>query len=612
MPGGRTFSVEITGTFVATVTLQRSSGNENDYQDWRTYTAPITESIYDAQDNQVWYYRLIVKPGHYTSGTVNMTLRFQGGTTTGYVRVIEYTSPTSVTAEVIKGRELSSTQATKVWYKGAWSATSGFPSVVTRGYGRLWYGRRSTLFASQSDNFMSFEPGSEADKAISYSIGSSADDSVRWLSMLNVLCVGTTTGEFIGVARTNSEPVGPSNFQLLDASSEGGAAIRPVTAGNSILYVHKSLRRIMQFTQNPKALSETAYISVDLTARAPELFDSNIAGIAMQGDPERRIYAWSKTGRLYELLFRREADLDVVAWADVITDGRVECVSVIPETEQDRVYFCTRRKTYSGSWRRAIERYTDERYQSPDEFGHLDAAVRLLLTKPDTVATPSGTSGVITITTDDDVFATSDIGATIWINGGRGVITDRPSASSVTVSISTELLSDKPASGGRWGYGQAMTTITGLDHLNGQTVRIYGDRKDLGTAVVSDGEVELPEACSTAIVGLPVRSRWKSLKLAYGAQKGSALTMPKAIKRIGLLLHQSGPGITFGPSFEKQWPIKIRSDEAWNEPVRLFSGEKEVTFDGGFDPDPRLCIEVNGPDPATVAGYVPSIDERDR
>lgn len=612
MAGGRTFSLEITGTFVATVTLQRSSGNENDYQDWRTYTAPTSESIYDAQDNQTWYYRLIVKPGNYTSGTVVMTLRFQGGTTTGYVRVIEYATPTSVTAEVVKNRELASTAATKIWSKGAWNATDGFPRALTRGYGRLWMARKSTLWSSQSDNFISFEPGTEANQAIVYQIAAPANDSVRWLSMLNVLCVGTSTQEFIGVAMTSNEAVGPTNFQLLDASEEGGSVIPPVTAGNSVLYVHKSGRKLMQFTQNPKALSETSYISVDLTARAPEIFDSPVVGMAVQRDPERRIYVWMESGRLAELLFRREADLDVVAWSDTPTDGRFEGTCVMATEEQDIVYHLTRRRNSAGSWVRAVERYGRERIIAPDDRGVLDAAKRVELEKPATVATPSGLTGSITVTTDDDAFVVGDVGSVLWINRGFGPITGYTNAKVVTVALVELLASDQPAAGGTWGFGPNVSTVTGLSHLEGRAVRMWADGKDMGLATVASGQVTLPQAASMAVVGLHVRSRWKSLKLAYGAQKGSAVTMPKAIKGVGLALYETGDQLTIGPSWDKQWLVKTRTTEAWGVPTRLYSGEQEKSFDGGFGTDARFCVEVDGPAPATLAGWVPRIDERDR
>lgn len=610
---GRSFSLEISGTFVGTVTLQRSSGNENDYTDWINYTTPTSTSVYDGKDNETWYYRLAVKPGNYTSGTIDMRLTFQGGSTTGIVRVIEYTNTTTVTADVLNDTALGSTTATRVWKKGSWNTTDGFPSHIARGYGRLFLGRDSTVWASKSDDFTSFEAGTEADMAFSQTLASASSDAIRWMAMTNHLVVGTSSNEQIGLANTSTEPVGPSNFQLLDGTEEGGANVRPVVVAGSVLYVHRSRKKLMQFVQNPKALSETSYISVDLTARAPEILNAEIVGMTAQREPERRIIVWLASGRLVELLFRREGELDVVAWANAPTDGRIEDAVVVQNDSQDTVYFITRRQLGDLSYVRAIEKYSTERIVAPDEYGHLDAAVRLELEKPDTVAEPSGTTGTITVETDDNAFVIGDVGSRLWINGGRGLITAYTSAKKVTVSLTTDLDDDNPADSGTWGFGQEMTTISGLDHLEGVEVRIFGDQKDLGTATVDGGEVDLPEACSVALVGRHVRSRWKSLKLAYGAQKGSALTMPKGIKGIGFLLHKCGAQLTYGPSFSKQWEVKTRDDSvAWNEPVPLFSGEKEIGYDGGSGSDPRLCLQVDGPSPATIAGLVPRMDERDR
>lgn len=610
----RSFTLTISGTFVATVTLQRSSGNENDYTDWQTYTSPQALSVYDAQDNQTWYYRLAVKAGAYSSGTANLALSFQGGSTTGLVRVVQYTSATQVVAEVVGKNSLASVLPTRVWKRGSWNTTDGFPDYVTRGFGRLFLGRGSTIWASKSDNFTSFAAGTKADEAFTTTVASPASDSMRWLAMLNHLVIGTSSQEQIGLGSTTTEPVGPTNFQLLDGSEEGSIAVKPVVVGNSVLYVHRSKRKLMQFLPNPRALSETSYVSVDLTARSPEILNAEIVGMSAQREPDRRIYVWLASGRLVELLFRREGELDVVAWSNVTTGGRIEDGEVVPSDSQDTCYFITRRETYSNSgvFHRAIEKYGPERILCPDEYGHLDAAVRHRLERPDTVARVDGTSGRINITTDEDSFVEADVGSTLWINGGRGTIDDFGNARIVAMQVTTPLESDDAADSGTWGFGPPMETISGLDHLEGQTVRIFGDLKDLGTAVVADGEVALPEPASMALVGLHMRSRWRSLKLAYGAQKGSALTMPKAIKGLGLLLYRTGAQLAFGPTFSKLFPLKTRSTEAWDEPTMLYTGEKEVSLDVGFSPDPRLCLEIDGPAPATIAGYVPRMDTRDR
>jgi hypothetical protein len=605
----RTFQVEITGTFVGTVTLQRSSGNENSYSDFRTYTAPIVEAIDDNLDNQTWYYRLTIKPGDLTSGTVTMRIFFAGGTTTGRCRLVSVTSPTVAICEVLE--PFSNTEASSTWKRGEWSGKDGFPVSVTRGFGRLWLARGIKLWGSKSDDFTSFEAGSEADKSISFSIASPSSDAVRYLAFLSHLVVGTATAEFIGLGNTQSEPVGPSNFQIIPSSEEGGAKIMPVTVSGSVLYAHRTLKKLMQFTQNPKALSDTSYISVDLNRLSPELLVPRIVSLGIQSEPDRRNHLVLSDGTLWSLLFRREED--VVAWSHSFTDGRFEDVQVISQNDQDVVYAIVRRKI-GGSWVRHIERFGPEIPDNDEDMFHLDSYLSYDLTRPEAIAEPSGTTGTITVLTDEDAFDVTDIGKIIWINGGRGLIVDHNSDSSIEVQLYSDLDSTNTAAPGMWGLNENASSVAGLDHLEGKTVRIYGDRMDLGTAVVSGGSVDLPVDCSVVHVGLPFESRFKSLKLSYGAQKGTALNMPKSVKNMGFLLYKCGPsGIFFGHSFEKMNPLVLKSGQTpLGEPDKLFTGEKFEAFNARYDADARICIKWTGCAPGTIAGLVPALDEHDR
>jgi hypothetical protein len=617
---GRVFNFAITGTFVGTVTLQRSSGNENSYTDWLNYTAATSVDVGDSQDNQTWYYRLAVKPGNYTSGTIVMTLTYAGGSTTGIVRVIDYSSPTQVIAEVLS--TISDTAPVTTWKRGSWSVTDGYPNCITDGYARLWLGRGDKVWASASDDFTRFEEIiDEADSSFSRNMATPSSDGLQWLAMLSNLILGTSSIEKVGLANTSSEPVGPSNFQFMPGSEEGGNYIQPIAAGGSLLFVHRNRRQLMQFTQNPKALSETSYIAVDLTARAPDVLDARIVAIDVQREPERRIYVVLESGRLCELLFRREGDLDVVAWSVVQTQGRVEDLVVIPREGEDTVYAIVRRRNAANEWRRYIERLGSERVIMDCDRFHLDSAVALELTKPDTVATPSGTTGSVTVAVDDDTFVNGDIGKVLWINGGRGTITARANGYTVTMTVTSELDTADPCPSQRWGMRTPTASMSGLSHLEGLSVRIWGDMADLGTATVSSGAITLPQSVSVAYAGIPYTSRWKSLKLAYGAQKGTALGMRKAIKSIILLLYKCGASLTYGKaigtglkrSFIKQRAVPTRTpDVPLGEPLPLFTGEKDHAFDAHYEPDSRLCFEIEGPAPAIISGFVLILDEKDR
>jgi hypothetical protein len=605
----RTFQVEITGSFIGTIRLQRSSGNENNYTDFRSYTSPVVEAIDDNLDNQVWFYRLAIKPGEFTSGTVNLRIWFAGGSTTGRCRVISVTSPTTAIAEVLS--EFSNTSPSTTWKRGEWSKKDGFPVSVTRGFGRLWLGRGIKLWGSKSDNFASFEAGAEADNAISFTLAAPSSDAIRSLAFLQHLFIGTATTESIGLGNTQSEPVGPSNFQIIQSSEEGVAKIMPVTVAGSVLYPHRNLSKLMQFTQNPKALSETSYISVDLNRLSPDLLKSKITSIGVQSEPERRNYLVMGDGSVMALLFRREED--VVAWSMLRTDGRFEDIQVISQSDQDAVYAIVRRKI-GGVWKRYIERFGREDPLVDEERFHLDSYLSYELQRPNAVAEPDATSGTITVTTDSAAFDLGDVGSVIWINGGRGQITSYTSPTEVEVEVWSDLENTDTAAPGLWGFNPEFSTVAGLGHLEGKTVSLYGDRLDLGTAVVSGGSVSLPKACSIIHVGLPYESRFKSLKLSYGAQKGTALNMPKAVKNIGFLLFKAGThGIYFGHSFKNMKPLILKSGNTpVGEPDRLFTGEKFEAFDARYNEDARICIKWTGCAPGAIAGIIAAIDEHDR
>jgi hypothetical protein len=64
------FNLSISGTFSATVTVQRSYDNIN-FADADTFTSPSEEVGYEPQE---MYYRVGIKTGDYTSGTASVSL----------------------------------------------------------------------------------------------------------------------------------------------------------------------------------------------------------------------------------------------------------------------------------------------------------------------------------------------------------------------------------------------------------------------------------------------------------------------------------------------------------------------------------------------------------
>lgn len=614
----RTFRVTISGTWSGTVTLQRSSGNENAYTDFRTYTANVNEDINDNLENQTWFYRLAVKPGDYTSGSIVMELSHAGGSTTGICRVLQVNTATEAVCEVLE--PFGDREPVRTWKRGSWSADQGYPVSVTAGYARLWFGRGTMIWASASDDYTNFEEGTEDAQAFSRRLATPSSEGIRYLRFLNHLVIGTKTAEQVGVPNTASEPVGPTNFQTIPSTYKGGSSIMPVEADGSVIFVDRTRKKVLQFTSNPKALSETAYITIDLNELSPDLMWDGIVDMGIQRLPEPRIFVVLASGLVRTLLFRRDVgDLGIAAWATIRTPGGIiENVNVVPQDEEDAVYFIVRR-TINGQTKRYIERLGPEVVLNDEDDFYLDCSLSLELTRPQAVATPSAATGTITIRTDEAVWTSADVGKIVWLGGGKVKITNFDNSRQVTGDVLfdlTEVDEDgNPAAipGGRWGYGAEVSAITGLGHLEGQTVTVYADQADAGPIKVVGGWVPLSRPASVVHIGLPFVSRWKSLKLAYGAQKGTALVQPKAVKNIGFVLYRTGPGIRYGHSFDNLKPLVTRTASGtWGGPVPLFTGEIFQGFDARYGTDSRVHIEVRGPAPARVLAYVPFLDERDR
>lgn len=66
------FNLSLSGTFVATVTVQRSFDQGSTWRDVDTFTAPI--ETYGTDPEPVVVYRAGVKTGDYTSGTVSIRI----------------------------------------------------------------------------------------------------------------------------------------------------------------------------------------------------------------------------------------------------------------------------------------------------------------------------------------------------------------------------------------------------------------------------------------------------------------------------------------------------------------------------------------------------------
>lgn len=158
------------------------------------------------------------------------------------------------------------------------------------------------------------------------------------------------------------------------------------------------------------------------------------------------------------------------------------------------------------------------------------------------------------------------------------------------------------------------TTTFSVPHLDGLavTVWVHGvavhDQDNL--YVVEDGQVVLatPVASGrTVIIGEPYNGEWRSTKLAYGAQGGTALFQRKKVSQLGIyLLNTAIDKVLVGKDF-----TTLRKIAETYKGKPLTSGQVVPAYDADlmsissdWETDSRVCIRARSPYPFTAATLV--------
>ena len=91
-----------------------------------------------------------------------------------------------------------------------------------------------------------------------------------------------------------------------------------------------------------------------------------------------------------------------------------------------------------------------------------------------------------------------------------------------------------------------VTSITGLSHLEGETIKVFGDGAILPDETVSSATITINSAASVVQVGLGYTHTLKTLKISVGNPAGTALVKKKRIYGVTFFLLNSHT-ISYGP-----------------------------------------------------------------
>ena len=159
--------------------------------------------------------------------------------------------------------------------------------------------------------------------------------------------------------------------------------------------------------------------------------------------------------------------------------------------------------------------------------------------------------------------------------------------------------------------GSATTTISGLDHLEGQTVSVLADGATHPDKVVSSGGITLERSATKVKVGLGYTSLLQTMRIDAGANNGTSQSKTKRIYEITARLYES-IGIEIGPDLANMERIPFRSSaNPMDSGVNVFTGDKDIEFRGNYETDGFIFVRQTQPLPLTVLSLYPRLITND-
>jgi hypothetical protein len=160
--------------------------------------------------------------------------------------------------------------------------------------------------------------------------------------------------------------------------------------------------------------------------------------------------------------------------------------------------------------------------------------------------------------------------------------------------------------------GTATSTLSGLYHLEGETVTVLANGATHPDREVTGGGITLAYNSTTAAVGYNYTSSMQTMRIEAGSADGTSQGKPKRIHAVTLRLLET-VGIEVGNSSNENDRVFFRdSSMPMDQAVPLFTGDKDIEFPGGYDDDDRLYVRQTQPLPMSVLALFPRMNTFDK
>ena len=566
----------------------------------------------------------------------------------GYAKITAVTNTTNAVMTIITA--LDNANATANWQLGAFSDTTGHPSCVTFFEQRLVFAgttnQPQTVFFSKSGDYENMDAnigGTIADDdAIIYTIASNQVNAIRFMTATRTLIIGTAGGEFTVSGGGTDSAVTPTNILIKKQSNHGAANVDAIAVGNATLFLQRAKRKIRELAYN---FDVDGYIAPDMTILAEHITESGLTQIAYQQEPNQIVYGVRGDGELVGLTYQREQQ--VTAWHRHIFGGRFGVATItvfdyaniangtkitLTKSDGTTVNFTS---TIGTAGTNEFKTQTNNNTTATNLKNSINTHANFTATVSNAVVTITETAhkatGYLTIKSFDDtrlkttsegkavvesaaVIPTDDTEYQVYVIIKRTVngttkryveflnVLDFDETDNTSFNFLDSALSYS---------GSAVSTLSGLDHLEGQVVSILTDGATHPNKTVSAGAISLDRSAKSVKVGLAYTSLLQTMRLNAGSQNGTSQGKTKRIYDITVRMFET-IGVEVGPNLSDLERIPFRnSADLMDEGIPPFTGDKEVEFRGNYETDGFIFVRQTQPLPFTILSLYPRLTTND-
>jgi len=152
------------------------------------------------------------------------------------------------------------------------------------------------------------------------------------------------------------------------------------------------------------------------------------------------------------------------------------------------------------------------------------------------------------------------------------------------------------------------TTISGLDHLEGQRVAVWAGGAVMAREWVDGGEITIETAAATVQVGLPYTYELEPMRIDTLTPGGTTYGSTKIIHEIVVNFLETLNARYGDETEENTYDFDWRTTEVFGTAPALFTGDKIAEFWGGHTTDMRYVISGSDPTPCTVRAMIAKFD----